>query len=132
LEQRKLDLYNSHPEYIQSFSEIILPRTITIYENFLSKEDKIIMISILEKILKVANIDLISHYLTCQSFSTFVSEIMISKDISTVRAALRISLTLYEKIPSKIALNFAREGVVARISALKDPDRLKELQKLTR
>lgn len=128
--KEKLDLYNSHPEYIQSFSEIILPRTITIYENFLSKEDKIIMISILEKILKVANIDLISHYLTCQSFSTFVSEIMISKDISTVRAALRISLTLYEKIPSKIALNFAREGVVARISALKDPDRLKEFKKL--
>jgi HECT-domain (ubiquitin-transferase) len=128
--KEKIEFYNSHPEYIQSFSELILPRTISIYENFLSKEDKVIMISILEKLLKVANIELISHYLTCQSFSTFISEIMISKDISTVRAALRISLILYEKIPQKIALNFSREGVIARISALKDPDRIKEFKKL--
>ena len=128
--KEKLDFYNAHPEYMQSFSELILPRTISIYENFLSKEDKIIMISILEKILKITNIDLISHYLICQSFSTFISELMISKDLTTVRAALRISLILYEKIPQKIAMNFAREGVISRISALKDADRLKEFKKI--
>lgn len=128
--KEKVDFYNAHPEYMQSFSELILPRATTIYENFLSKEDKGIMISILEKILKVANIDLISHHLTCQSFSTFLSELMISKDISTVRAALRISMTLYGKIPQKIAVNFAREGVIARISALKESDRLKEFKKI--
>ena len=128
--KEKLDFYNLHPEHMQSFSELILPRTISIYENFLSKDDKMIMISILEKILKAANMDLISNYLTCQSFSTFISELMISKDLSTVRAALRISLTLYEKIPQKISLNFAREGVIARIAALKDPDRLKEFKKV--
>lgn len=128
--KEKIEFYNTHPEFIESISELILPRTISIYENFLSKEDKIVMISILEKILKLASIDLISNYLACQSFSTFISELMISKDLHTVRAALRISLSLYEKIPQKIALNFAREGVIARVTALKDPDRLKEFKKV--
>ncbi|OMJ95989.1 hypothetical protein SteCoe_553 [Stentor coeruleus] len=128
--KEKVEFYKVHPEYMQAFCELILPRTTAIYENFLSKEDKAIMISILEKVLKIANIELIGHHLTCQSFSTFLSELMISKNIFTVRAALRISLTLYTKIPQKISVNFSREGVISRISALKEPDRLKEFKKL--
>lgn len=128
--KEKVEFYRVHPEYMQAFCDLILPRTTAIYENFLSKEDKAIMINILEKILKIANIELIGHHLTCQSFSTFLSELMISKDIFTVRAALRISLTLYTKIPQKISVNFSREGVISRISALKEPDRLKEFKKI--
>ena len=128
--REKLVYFTKNPRYMQEISELILPRTKSIAEKYLSKEDKAIIISILEKILKISNIEQISHYLTCQSFSTFLSELMASKDLSTVRAALRISLTLYEKIPSKISGNFIREGVISRISALRDQDRLKDFKKL--
>ena len=128
--KEKLIYFTKNPRFIQEISELILPRTKTIAEKYLSKEDKAIIISILEKILKISNIEQISHYLTCQSFSTFLSELMASKDLSTVRAALRISLNLYEKIPSKVSGNFIREGVISRISALKDQDRLKDFKKL--
>ena len=128
--KEKLVYFTKNPRHMQEISELILPRTKSIAEKYLSKEDKAIIISILEKILKISNIEQISHYLTCQSFSTFLSELMASKDLSTVRAALRISLTLYEKIPSKISGNFIREGVISRISALKDQDRLKDFKKL--
>lgn len=127
--REKLNFFTKNSKYMDEISELILPRTKTIAEKFLSKEDKSIMISILEKILKFTNIER-SNSLTCQSFSTFLSELMASKDLSTVRAALRISLTLYEKIPEKISGNFTREGVIARINALKDPDRLKDFKKL--
>lgn len=128
--KEKQRFFSKDSRYMQEISELILPRTKSIAEKFVSKEDKSIMISILEKILKISNIEMITQYLTCQSFSTFLSELMVSKDLSTVRAALRISLTLYEKIPSKISGNFTREGVIARITHLKDPDRLKEFKKL--
>lgn len=127
IEKEKVQIYNQNPQYLQTVGDTILPQIISLYEHFASKEMKTLAITILDKILEQSPPDLMLTYVAPHHFSTFIAELLSSKDLYIIKNALKIVNVLYDKIPNQVSTNFIREGVLERIQRLKNPDKLREL-----
>ena len=128
IEMQKINIFNDRPQYLKALTEMILPRSIAMYEELVSNESKLVVVEILEKIIQLSPAEELIPYVSPQSFSTFISEILNSKEYRMVENALKIVNVLYDKAIDAVSSNFIREGVLHRVSLFKDPSTIRGLR----
>jgi E3 ubiquitin-protein ligase TRIP12 len=128
VEIQKIQIFKDHPQFLLTLTEMILPRTIAMYEELISNESKNIVIEILEKIIRLCPAEQLIPYVSPPSFSNFIAEILCSKEYKMVENAMKIVNVLYDKAINAVSTNFIREGVLHRVSVYKDPIALKSLK----
>ena len=128
IEIQKVNIFKEHPQFLKILTEMILLRSVAMYEELINNESKIIVIEILEKIIRLSPAEELVPYVSPQSFSTFISEILGSKEFKMVENALKIVNVLYDKVMDSVSANFIREGVLHRVSLFKDPAALRSLK----
>jgi hypothetical protein len=119
-ESKKLKIYSDRPQFLRSITEMIFPRAIGMYEELLNPESKTAVIEILDKTIQLSEENDIKPFVSSPSFSSFLSEVLASKDFRMVEHALKIVNTLSDRMFDSVNTNFIREGVVHRVNALKD------------
>ena len=98
------------------------------YEELVSMDSKLVVVEILEKIIRLCPAEELVPYVSPQSFSTFISEILSSKEFKMVENGLKIVNVLYEKTIDAVSSNFIREGVLHRVKLFKDPSAFQSLR----
>ena len=124
----KLNIFKDRPQYLKTLTEMILPRSIAMYEEIINNDAKSIVIEILEKIIRLSPAEDLIPYVSPSSFSALISEVLCSKDYKMIENALKIVNVLYDKAISAVSTNFIREGVLHRVSIFKDPASIKQLK----
>lgn len=117
-------LYAAQPELLTSLGEMLIPRLLQLYERFVNKTVRQLTLDILEKLL------IHEHFLRSISprdASIFLSALLCSKDLPTVKKALSMAKALYDKVPDLVACYFVREGVICRVEALRQAELKLEL-----
>lgn len=128
IEQQKVSIFKDRPQYLKAFTEMILPRSVVMYEELVSMDSKLVVVEILEKIIRLCPAEELVPYVSPQSFSTFISEILSSKEFKMVENGLKIVNVLYEKTIDAVSSNFIREGVLHRVTLFKDPSAFRSLR----
>jgi len=111
--------YTAQPELLTSLGEMLIPRLLQLYERFVNKTVRQMTLDILEKLL------IHEHFLRSiapRDAAIFLSALLCSKDLPTVKKALSMAKALYEKVPELVACYFVREGVIYRVEALKQAE----------
>lgn len=127
VEAEKINIFMSNPELLNSIGNLVFPQVLSLYEKFVSKGLRNLVLEILEKLLSKSETDALVRYVTPQSFATFMAELLGCKYAEEIKAALGIVIVLYDRVGDQIAGNFIREGVVSRLESLKNIETLKEL-----
>lgn len=127
-EIQKLSIYKERPQYLKTLTEMILPRSIAMYEELINSDSKVTVIEILEKLIRLCPEDELRPLVSTSSFSAFISEVLNSKEFKMVENALKIANVLYDKMIDSVITNFIREGVFNRINSLKDPSVIKNIK----
>lgn len=140
VENKKLSIYIERPQYLKAMTEMIFPKAIAMYEELISQDSKSIVIEILEKIIQLYTIQNkssqktvhqltdIKPFVSSPYFSSFLSEVLCSKDYKMVENALKIVNVLSDHMIDCVNSNFVREGVVHRVNALKDSKSFKSFK----
>lgn len=142
VENKKLNIYIDRPQYLKAMTEMIFPKAIAMFEELISQDSKAIVIEILEKIIQLYTIQTksfqgqkpvhqltdIKPFVSSPYFSSFLSEVLSSKDYKMVENALKIVNVLSDCMIDCVSSNFVREGVVHRVNALKDSNCFKSFK----
>ncbi|OMJ78604.1 hypothetical protein SteCoe_21528 [Stentor coeruleus] len=128
VDSEKLSIFKDRPQYLNTLTEMILPRAIIMFEELISNDSKIIVIEILEKLIRLCPEDELRPLVSTASFSTFISEVLSSKEYKMIENGLKIVNTLYDKMIDTVLTNFIREGVYHRVKQLSDPSTIKNIK----
>ena len=118
--------YQENSALIDSLRETIFPRILQIYEQSVNKAVRQILLNIVRKILDYSSEVRLSG-ISPAELACFISEVMNSKSLESIRTAFTIVLILYEKVPEQVAYCFLREGVADKIEELINTENIKEL-----
>lgn len=128
IDSQKLSIFKDRPQYLKTLTEMILPRAITMFEELINNDSKIIVIEILQKLIRLSPEDELKPLVSTSSFSTFISEVLSSKEYRMVENGLKIVNTLYNKMIDTVITNFIREGVYHRVNQLNEPSTIKNIK----
>lgn len=126
LDTELLDYYSQNSQLLNTLRETIFPRILQIYEQSVNKAIRQILLNIIRKIIEYSSFFTLTG-ISPAELACFISEVMNSKNLESIRTVLTIVLLLYEKVPNEVAYNFLREGVAEKIEELMTLDNLKEL-----
>lgn len=121
-----LEYYKSNCQLLISLRETIFPRILQIYEQSVNKAVRQILLNIICKIIEYSSNFTLSG-ISPAELACFISEVMNSKNLESIRTVLVIILLLYEKVPNEVSYNFLREGVAEKIEELMILENIKEL-----
>ena len=121
-----IEYYKENSALIDSLRETIFPRILQIYEQSVNKAIRQILLNIVRKILEFS-VQVRLTGISPAELACFISEVMNSKNLESIRTAFIIVLILYEKVPEQISYCFLREGVAEKIEELINIENIKEL-----
>ena len=130
VENKKLKLYLDRPQFLRSITEMIFPRAVQMYEELVNPEGKTCVIEILEKTIQLSSEPDLRPFVSSPNFASFLSEVLGSKDYRMVEHALKIINSLSDRMNDSVSSNFIREGVVSRVSSLKDSKNFRNFKPL--
>jgi hypothetical protein len=111
---------------LDTLRETIFPRILQIYEQSVNKAIRQILLNIIRKIIEFSqNFSLTG--ISPAELACFISEVMNSKNLESIRTVFCIVLLLYEKVPGQVSCNFLREGVAEKIEELVCLENVSEL-----
>ena len=118
--------YKENSALIDTLRETIFPRILQIYEQSVNKAVRQILLNIVMKILEYSPQVRLTG-ISPAELACFISEVMNSKSLESIRTAFTIVLILYEKVPEEVSYCFLREGVADKIEELINAETIKEL-----
>lgn len=123
-DRTRTQYFSENNEFLIQILDIAIPRIAAIFEILTKKNVKILYLDIIYNLIAHSPPQVIASY---SEYSQFLSSLLVEKDSSILKSALKIINMLYEKIPEQISTSFIRGGVVQRFKALKYPENLRNV-----